>query len=90
MDDLGTDEDDQLGAGTRFALIGKRIAEQGNLVETRNTVAITALLLADEAGEQHRLSGRDRDRTLHLALGHSGRQAGGAGRFHIADFLLDV
>src|SRR5262245_48283235 len=73
-DDLGPDENDQLGTLDRFVCLREELAQHGNLVENRNTITTAVLGAADEAGEEHGLATRDSDRALHLACRHCRRQ----------------
>src|SRR5207248_5771205 len=84
-DDLRADEDDQLGAADRLILVGEEVAYRRQLVEQRNAGPGDVLSVADEPGEQHRLSALHRDRALDPALGHGRRERALAGRQDIAD-----
>src|SRR5690606_42122521 len=66
-DDLRADEDDQLGALGAVALMPEGIAEAGNLVEHGKRVAGAALLLADQARQQHGLAVGDRRSEEHTS-----------------------
>src|SRR3569833_867090 len=77
-DDLRPDEDDQLGSRAGLVLMREGVAESGNLVEYRDAVAASVLLLADQARQQFCLPGCDRDRALDPPFGDRRRQAGAA------------
>src|ERR1700693_5170090 len=66
-DNLGTDEDDQFGAGVLLVLMRKGVTEALNLVEQGNPVPRIVLLFADQSGQQDRLAGRHGNRTLDLS-----------------------
>src|SRR6516165_6758355 len=89
-DDLRTNEDDQLGAGSLLVLMGEDIAQPLYFVEQGNSVAVSDLLLADQAGEQHRLPGGDGDRASHPPFRNRRRQAAGRLWPNVADFLLHL
>src|SRR5882762_3174116 len=89
-DDLRANEDDQLGTLGGVALMAERIAEPRDLIEPGNSAAVAALLFADQSSQQHGLAGRHRDRALDPPLRHRRRQAVRAGRWHVADLLLEI
>src|SRR6202035_189765 len=66
-DDGRADEDDQLGAHFRAALLREQVADAGNLVEHRDALPRPIDLVADQAGEQHGLTAGDRNRALDVA-----------------------
>src|SRR6202041_2985878 len=89
--DLGADEDDQLGAHLRIVLVGERIAYALKFIEQWNAAFVLVLLVLDQAGQQHRLAVGDRNRALDLPL-LDGRVQGvgcAAGQ-NVADLLLDL
>jgi hypothetical protein len=57
-DDLGTDEDNQFGAGSLLVLMREAVTQSRDFIEQRNSVACSVLLLTDQSREQDRLSGR--------------------------------
>ena len=56
-DNLGADEDDQLGTGHLFVLMREGVAEARNLIEQGDPVALFVLLFADQSGQQDGLTG---------------------------------
>src|SRR5215213_584114 len=89
-DDLRPDEDDQLGALSGFVVAADQLAKLAELIDQRNAAAAVLLTLADQSGEQNRLTARNRDRAFDAALRHGRRQATGATGRDIRDLLLDI
>src|ERR1700678_1500709 len=89
--DLGADEDDQLGAHLRVVLIGERVAYALKIIQQRNAAFVLVLLVLDQAGQQNRLAVGDRNRALDLSLLDGRVQGvGRAARQNVADLLLDL
>src|SRR6202030_594227 len=88
--DLRPNEDDQLGAGVRFALVREGVTQFGNLVEYRNAAAGEILLLLNQTRQQYRLAARDRDRALDLSLREGRIPADARSVLNLADLLLDI
>ena len=62
-----------------LSVVADRPADVAELVDERHAGAAVVLPLADQAGEQHGLAARDRDRALDPALRHRRRQRVGIG-----------
>src|SRR5262245_28411133 len=75
-DDLRTYENDQLGPGSLLVLMREGITKSRDFIKQGDAVAVSVLLLADQAGEQHGLPAGDRDRALDPPLGDGRRQGG--------------
>ena len=58
--------------------VGEGFAEDGNLIENRDSVARLVLLLLDEAGEQDGLAVRHLDRALDVTVRERRREITGA------------
>src|SRR5579864_3418144 len=84
------DEDDQLGADFGAVLLREQVADAGNLVEHRNALPRAVGFIADQAGEQHRLSTGDRNLALDAAVGDRRRQAARGARRDARGFLFDL
>src|SRR5689334_344913 len=88
--DLRPDEDDELGAHDRLVLVREDVADLGDLIEDRDAVAIDLGAFLDQAGQQHRLPARDRDRALDLALRDGRHERTLRAVRDLADLLLDI
>src|ERR1700738_1032133 len=89
-DNLGTDEDDELGPRLLVVLIRKAVADTRNLIEQGNTASGIVLLCAHQSVQQDRLSVGHGNRTLDLSLGDRRRQTGCSCRRNVAYFLFDI
>src|SRR6201995_5139812 len=89
--DLGADEDDQLGAHLRIVLIGERIAYALKFIQQRNAAFVLVLLVLDQPGQQYGLAVGDRNRALDLPLLDGRVQGVGCAAGHnVAYLLLDL
>src|SRR3972149_2398793 len=90
--DLRTYKDDQLGALRRSGIVSrKEFADDGYLIEPRNTFAGAFPAFTDQSGQEHSLSACNTNRASNLALRYGrGQSTLGRGLRDRANFLLNV
>ncbi len=89
-DDVGTQEDHQVGLGPRALLVAEQRADAGEAGESGNAVGVVLHVVLQQAAEDHDLAVVEEDAGIDRALvgDHPG---GGAGALvDAADFLVDV
>ena len=84
-------EEDQLSAQNAIVVVvGEGFADDGNLIENRDSSACLVLLLLDEAGKQHGLTICHLDRALNVAVCKRWRKIYGLAIRACADLLIDL